>query len=65
MSFRFYYHLKHKMMIVEVGNKQYICNDIEVNVSSRTEHKKDEHPTFAMIGECNSFEFFNNKMILR
>ena len=53
------------MMVVEIDNKEYICNDIEVKVHSKTVYNKDKHPTFAMVGKCNSFEFTNNKMTIK
>jgi hypothetical protein len=53
------------MMVVEVDNKEYICNDIEVNVPSKTLYSEGKHPTFAMVGECNSYEFFNKKIIIK
>jgi hypothetical protein len=64
MSFKFYYHAKYQMMVVEIDNKEYVCNDIIVNVPSKTVYNLDKHPTFAMVGECKSYEFLNHKMIL-
>jgi hypothetical protein len=52
------------MMVVEIDNKEYVCNDIIVNVPSKTVYNLDKHPTFAMVGECKSYEFLNHKMIL-
>ena len=52
-------------MVVEIDNKEYICCDIEVNVPCKTIYNVGKHPTFAMVGECNSFEFITNKMILK